>query len=315
MKYIILGHSKFAAMLCEGIYDFGSEVLIIITLDKEHLPENSYDFKKFCKLKKIKLVVASDINTKEIEFIIKSAKPDFIISAWPKILKKNILQSPNFYTIGTHPTNLPMNKGRHPIHWSIVLGIKLGYLSFFKMNCEIDSGPILLKEKFNIGSLPIAEVMDNLENAARKGVFNLCALIEGDELYSGENNIKEEENFWRKRDIHDITLDVRMSGDFFVKTVKSFSNPYSGAILIIKNKVSVIIKDAIKLKISESPNNWRNREYGYIFLIDNLKIILKVSDSVLLLYYKNQKNKKFDHLMGHKIRPPSFYYSQKNEIN
>ena len=40
------------------------------------------------------------------------------------MIKKNILKIPSIGSIGYHPAKLPMNRGRHPIIWSLVLGLK-----------------------------------------------------------------------------------------------------------------------------------------------------------------------------------------------
>ena len=310
MKYIILGTSQFALRLCEAIKDNGSDVVMIISLIADKLPENSFDFKDFCRFNKIKLFLTQDINNKETEQVIKSLNPDFLVVAWPKILDEKILKIPKFFTIGTHPTKLPFNKGRHPVHWSIVLGLKFNYLSFFRMDTEIDSGRILLQKKYTINKFPISEVMKNLEETAYLGMYKLCKILQNDPSYKGKQNNKKIDNFWRKRNIHDITLDPRMSGKIFINTVKSFSPPYSGSILLTSSVSSFIIDNAKEIEKFKRPTRWENREYGYIFKINEKEITLKVSDTVLLLTYNNVGNQDIKYLKGYKIMPPSFYYEK-----
>ena len=57
---------------------------------------------------------------------------------------------PNNFSIGTHPTALPFNRGRHPLHWVIDLGISETKLSFFKMDEGVDTGNIILQCPFQI---------------------------------------------------------------------------------------------------------------------------------------------------------------------
>ena len=71
------------------------------------------------------------INSSKSIKILSYHRADFIFVSWPKIVKADILDTPKYFCIGTHPTNLPYNRGRHPLHWIIALGISETKLSFF----------------------------------------------------------------------------------------------------------------------------------------------------------------------------------------
>ena len=101
-----------------------------------------------------------------------------------------------------------------------------------------------------------------------------------------------------------------MSGKVFINTVKSFSSPYSGSILLTSTTNSFIIDNAKEIEEFNRPLRWENREYGYIFKINEKEITLKVSDTVLLLTYNNVGNQDIKYLKGYKIMPPSFYYEK-----
>ena len=76
---------------------------------------------------------------------------DFFVSSWPNLISNKVLKIPKFGVIGTHPTPIPMNRGRHPLHWMIALGISNSKISFFKMDETIDGGNILIQEPFIVG--------------------------------------------------------------------------------------------------------------------------------------------------------------------
>ena len=308
-----MGHSIFALKLCEGIINSGSEVVMVVSLDDFDMPENSYNFRDFCRDNNISLHLTDDINKKNTEQVIRSKNPDFLVSAWSKILDYNILNIPKYFTIGTHPTRLPFNKGRHPIHWSIVLGFKFNYLSFFRMNSNIDAGEILLQKKYYLNNMSIKLVMKKLEVIAYDGMKELASILKKDVSLKGKKNDKSIHNFWRMRNIHDVTLDPRMSAEIFIKTVKSFSPPYSGAILLFNRNNYFIIKNSRELKKTFRPKRWENREYGYIFKINHKYMILKVSDSVLMLTYNMKSDSNQFILEGQKLMPPSFYYDNRNK--
>ena len=64
----------------------------------------------------------------------KKKNPDLIFCMnWNNLLKKNILKSSKG-VIGYHPSDLPLNRGRHPIIWSIALGLKKIGSTFYFMD-------------------------------------------------------------------------------------------------------------------------------------------------------------------------------------
>ena len=82
---------------------------------------------------------------------IKNKQPDIIFCwGWSQIIQKDLLSLPNSGIVGVHPALLPKNRGRHPLIWSLVLGLRESGLTFFFMDEGADSGPILSQERFLI---------------------------------------------------------------------------------------------------------------------------------------------------------------------
>ena len=79
------------------------------------------------------------MNSAESLEYIRDKAPDYIFSSWPKLINNDVLAAPRYFVIGTHPTELPRNRGRHPLHWIIDLGIMKTSLSFFMMDQGIDT--------------------------------------------------------------------------------------------------------------------------------------------------------------------------------
>ena len=65
-------------------------------------------------------------------------------------MKSKILSIPKLGTIGFHPAELPANRGRHPIIWALVLGLKKTASTFFYIDEGIDSGPIIMQSAIQI---------------------------------------------------------------------------------------------------------------------------------------------------------------------
>ncbi len=87
-----------------------------------------------------------ETNIKNIE---NYARPDFIlIVAYGIILKQNVLDFAP--CINIHPSNLPMYRGPSPIQTAIKNGDTESAVCLMQVTPEVDSGDVLLREKFTI---------------------------------------------------------------------------------------------------------------------------------------------------------------------
>ncbi|MBF0409936.1 MAG: methionyl-tRNA formyltransferase [Candidatus Riflebacteria bacterium] len=277
----------------------------MVTLTPELLPNNSVSFENFCAEKNIPLLIVEDINNITSLSKLKQFDSDYILSTWPKILSNAILSIPRYFTIGSHPTPLPMSRGRHPLHWLICLGIPNTALTFFRMDNGIDTGSILLQKYFPVGN-SIHDANSNMSNAAKEAIFLLVDTLTKYPEFKGTKQEENYSNYWRKKDIHDITLDPRMSASMALRIVNSFSPPYPGAVLIISREESLRILSGSIVSVSTKFPNWKNYEHGYIFYHSNNEITLRFDDAVLsLIFFPSGKKTACE--PGKKIRPPSFY--------
>ena len=110
-----------------------------------------FDITHIAKSKKIPSMKTDDINDEKAIKWIKRKKPDLIICVgWSKILSSRVLKIPKHCVIGYHPSDLPLNRGKHPIIWSLALGLKKIGSTFFIMDNSIDNGKIISKKIIEI---------------------------------------------------------------------------------------------------------------------------------------------------------------------
>ena len=78
-------------------------------------------------------------------------KPDLIIlTAYGKIIPKEILEIPVYGALCLHPSLLPKYRGPSPIQTTILNGDKTTGVTLFKMDEKIDHGPILAEQELKI---------------------------------------------------------------------------------------------------------------------------------------------------------------------
>jgi methionyl-tRNA formyltransferase len=263
MKIIALGTSTFVISCVKGLIKSGHEIICLVSEPEKILPVNSINIKNIAGELQIPYFETDDINSHESCRFLESLKPDFIFSAWSKIIKENVLKVPLYGVIGSHPTPLPFNKGSHPLHWQIVLGIKESMLSFFKMDRGIDSGEILLQIPYNIHSSDnIKTLSDRINKLALTSALSIGEMLNRDDYGSqGKTQNHLDSNSWRKRTLFDVIIDFRMTGDNILSLIRSFTFPFSGALIINKDSFYHVM-EGLKTNDSDTPVNSHFIENG-----------------------------------------------------
>lgn len=281
MKFVVLGTSEFTLRLASAVLDSSCEVGALVSMPAHALPLNSADVRGFSCQRGIPYHEIEDINSEAAAAILRGCGADYFFSSWPKMMRKETFQIPRRYTIGTHPTELPYNRGRHPLHWLIAQGIPKSTLSFFLMDEAADNGRILLQFPFEIAEKEeIGNLVAKMNDAAYRGARELCGLLRRDGGYDGSPQNQSAATYWRKRTPHDVTLDLRMSCAAVLRTVRSFAPPYPGAILIFENHI-LRITAASEARTGLAPEDIQRMEPGKIQGIEGGRIRVKAGDGLL----------------------------------
>lgn len=316
MKFIVLGTTEFTLACARGIIDCGGEVCAMVSMPRHVRPNLSVDISGFAKRHKIHYHEMYDINSAGNRRILSAYDPDYILSSWPKILKKGTLAIPRYFCIGTHPTSLPHNRGRHPLHWLIVLGLLKTKLSFFRMDEGIDSGNLLLQVPFEIGSTEAVEnAVSQMNKTAYRGVKVLCRQFKKNPSLPGSVQDQSCANTWRKRTPYDVVLDLRMSSLAIERTVRSFSPPFPCAKIVIENQVLKVKRASARSgeMFSLTSSEIDRMEPGKVHSIGGDKIVVKAEDGLIELHCQAKVPR---HLLNVKyIHPPMRQLALNPEIS
>ena len=283
MELIVLGTSEFSLSCARAVLDSGQTISAVISLPQHLMPLNPVNMAAFAKTQGIPYYEIDDINSQSTIDLLKKLSPDYILCSWPKLVRREVLEIPRRFCIGDHPTSLPYNRGRHPLHWLIAMGHHETKMSFFKMDEGIDSGPILVQVPFSIETTDkIDTVVDKMNQAAYTGIKKLMEKISHDPLYEGEKQNQDKANYWRKRSVHDLIIDMRMPADLILRTVRSFSPPYPCAKFIFKEHI-LNIQDANLAKTHLSSEEVKRIEPGKIMSWEGKKVQIKADDAIVEL--------------------------------
>ena len=102
---------------------------------------------------------------------------------WSRIVGNEILNIPKLGVIGFHPALLPFNRGRHPIIWALVLGLKETASTFFLMDNKPDTGDVISQERVPIFFEDDANILyKRISNTATKQLRNIIPKLESGDI-------------------------------------------------------------------------------------------------------------------------------------
>lgn len=233
MRIVFIGSVKFSAEMLDELIQQECQVVGVCAQSEPGLNSDYCDLGQLAVQRGIPFTYTGDINSNETIDWIEDLYPDVIFCmGWSQILKDRLLSIPKVGVIGFHPTELPKNRGRHPIVWALVLGLEQTASTFFFIDSGVDSGDIVSQEIIPISDCDNAgSLYKKISGVARRQIANLIP-----QLKSGSLNRKKQENddsnVWRKRREEDGVIDWRMSANSIHNLIRGLSHPYVGAYFV-----------------------------------------------------------------------------------
>jgi len=130
----------------EEIYKIGGQLELMITLvdEKEKKKSGRVYLDDIANQYHIPLLKVWNINEQIVVDTLKKRDIDWLfIIGWSQIAHRAVLKAPNYGCIGMHPTLLPVGRGRAPIPWPIIKGLKKTGVTMFKLDEGTDTGEII----------------------------------------------------------------------------------------------------------------------------------------------------------------------------
>lgn len=169
MKYIFFGSPEFAKIVLEKLINAGYVPVAVVCN-----PDRPFGRKKIITPPPVKvlaekhdILVLQPEKLSDVREKLLNIDPDFfIVAAYAKIIKKEILDIPKLGTIGTHPSLLPKHRGSSPIQGQILSGDEIAGTTLYLMDEGMDSGPILAQKNLDekISNIYFPELLEKLGN-------------------------------------------------------------------------------------------------------------------------------------------------------
>lgn len=229
----------------------------------------------------IPYILSDHQDPETIEQWIAEKQPDVIYCfGWSHLLKKTLIDIPPLGVIGYHPTELPHNRGRHPIIWTLVLGLKRTASTFFFMDESADNGDILHQCPLEVNDEDDAHsIYQKLIVVAKNQVEQFTEQLAIGSYERRPQDI-ENANIWRKRTKKDGEIDWRMAAITIHNLVRGLSRPYPGAHFTFRGKEYKVWKTAVVNEEIEEYDHW---EPGKIIKSSPEGILIKCGIGMILL--------------------------------
>lgn len=282
MKILFIGAVDFSANALRKLINMQADVVGVCTLSYSICNADHRDLTPIARDANIPCRYMPDMNDVNIIQWIRERDPDVIFCfGWSRLIREPLLGIPKLGVVGFHPAALPANRGRHPLIWSLVLGLKETASTFFFMDRGVDSGDILSQAKVPIYDTDDAQILysrvtdiaiQQIEEFVPKLAIGTVCRVPQDARLA---------NSWRKRGTFDGRIDWRMSSQAIHNLVRALTKPYVGAHFYHEDQSVTVWKTSIE---ASCPSNL---EPGKVLEVDSLGIVVKTGDcAIRLLNYE-----------------------------
>lgn len=278
MRIVLIGSVQFSLSAFRQLCQMNANIVGVCTKKSSIFNTDHADLSVFSAEQGIPFLYVQDINAPEVITWIEALNADIIFCfGWSQILKNQLLDIAPLGVIGFHPSELPKNRGRHPLIWSLVLGLESTGSTFFFMDSGTDSGDIISQRKIIIDRDDVAESLyRKVTITALDQIKEFVPQIESG-LIKREKQDPTFANIWRKRDARDGLIDWRMTAESIHNLVRGLSGPYIGAHFIHGGKEIKVWKTMI---LYDFPTNI---EPGKVLLCSEMGPVVKCGEGAIAL--------------------------------
>lgn len=185
LRIVFMGTPEFAVASLDALVKAGCNIVGVITApDKaagRGMQLQQSAVKKYAVEKGLHILQPEKLKNPDFLQQLQSLNADLQIVVAFRMLPEAVWNMPPMGSVNLHGSLLPQYRGAAPINWAVINGEKETGVTTFKLKQEIDTGDILLQERFSIGENETAgEVHDKMkEIGAELLVKTVKRLAEG----------------------------------------------------------------------------------------------------------------------------------------
>ena len=232
MRVVFVSFDRMGWACLDKILALGGNVVAVVTLEDQLLEKRSgfQGFEDMAGKAQAPLLKCKNINQPEIIDALAKLQPDLIfIIGWSQLVKPEFIRLAKDGVLGMHPTLLPKHRGRAPLPWAVIFGLKKTGVSLFYIAEEADNGDLVGQAEVPIGADDTAQTLfdcvlqvhvDLIEEYFPKLASGTAPRIQQDPTRASH---------WEKRTPKDGIIDWYTDAPHLYDWVRALSEPYPGA--------------------------------------------------------------------------------------
>ena len=154
MRVVFMGNPEFAIPTLKLLQKSKHDLLAVVSNKPKPMGRGrilkSTPVGQFAKENKIKLLEPDNLNATDFKNQLENLEADIFLVVAYRILPEEIIGMPRHGAINLHVSLLPKYRGAAPIQWALMNGDTETGVTVFQINKKVDTGDILVQEKFPI---------------------------------------------------------------------------------------------------------------------------------------------------------------------
>ena len=278
-RVVVIGAVKSAEKMLFSLAECGANIVCVVSRQNGGAHSDYSDLSITASLLGITAYKCNDINARSTLDLLKKLAPDYVIClGWSQIFSPELLSIATIENIGYHPTALPRNRGRHPVIWSLALGLEETASTFFFLREGADTGPVISQVSVPIFYEDNASVLlDRLADKAAEQLAIIYSQIKSGAVIPMFTQGKNEGNYLRRRNWGDGRIDFRMHSRTLYNLIRALAKPYPGAhIENAGNNIKVWLAEEVQC-------DDQNIEPGKVIAVCKTHVTVKTADGAICL--------------------------------
>ena len=229
-KIVFFGTPSVAALVLKELVEKAagiSKIVLVVTQPPSRSSRSQKDIPTPVHMLALEkgIPVLTPQSAKEEEFLndLSSLEPDLCITAaYGNYLPKRFLSIPKFGTVNIHPSLLPLCAA--PVQRCIQNGDKVTGVTLLHTVSQMDAGPILFQEKYDLNNFIKSEELLNIlfKMGSHLLIKNLRSILQNDVVKIDQN--EDEATHASKIDISESVLDFTQTALSLHNKVRAFSS-------------------------------------------------------------------------------------------
>ncbi len=184
-----------------------------------------------------------NINAEMWVKVIQDLRPDIIyVVMWSQLLCDELIAQATIGTVGFHGTLLPKHRGRAPIPWSIIHGLRRSGVTMFWITPGVDNGAIIGQQDYPIQPYDDARDVYDKAAAAHVHLIQRYHPLVADGTAARITQDEKEASYWPKRVPNDGLIDWDMAPERVCVWIRALTRPFPGAFTYVGGKKLYIWK-------------------------------------------------------------------------